>query len=124
MIPTNIRAALRLALLLAFTALSAHAQVTTGKPVVLKQPKHKLAVFKGEVLTASNFSLTVRNPENNLQVRTFTFTPEVRDKMQRIVDAGGYQHGDRIEIQYEPGTDVVVKFKWKPSKIKVPAEPR
>ncbi|MBI3404879.1 MAG: hypothetical protein HY046_05430 [Acidobacteria bacterium] len=115
---TNIFTGLRLAVLLAFATTFANAQVNTGKPVVLKPPKHKLAVFKGEVLSATNYSVTVRNPENNLQLRTFTYSPECREKMQKIIDAGGFQHGDKIQIQYEPGTDVIIKFKGKPSKPK------
>jgi len=92
------------------------AQVDTGAPISVKAPKVKLARFKGEVLSSSTLQIIVRSQENSALVRTFTYTPEVREKMQKVIDAGGYQHGDRVEIEHEPGKDVAIKIKGKPSK--------
>jgi hypothetical protein len=36
--------------------------------------------------------------------------------MQKLLDQGGYQFGDKVVIQYLPGTEVALKIKGKPSK--------
>ena len=115
MIKSSIRAAL-LGAALALVATSVSAQVVTGKPIQLKAPKKKIEKFKGEVLSMTNVQIIVRSQANERAIRTFSYTPEVRDQMQQIIDKGGYQHGDRVEIHHEPGSDVAVKIKGKPSK--------
>jgi hypothetical protein len=115
MVNSSIRAIL-LGAALALAATSVSAQVETGKPVHLKAPKKKIAKFKGEVLSMTNVQIIVRSLENERVIRTFTYTPEVRDKMQQIIDKGGYQHGDKVEIHHEAGTEVALKIKGKPSK--------
>ncbi len=92
------------------------AQVETGKPIQLRAPKKRIAKFKGEVLSMTNVQIIVRSRDNERVIRTFTYTPEMREKMQQIIDRGGYQHGDRVEIQHEPGSDVALKITGKPSK--------
>ena len=115
MINSSIRAAL-LGAALALAATSVSAQVETAKPVQLKAPKKKIQKFKGEVLSMTNVQIIVRSQGNERVIRTFTYTPVVREKMQQIIDRGGYQHGDRVEIHHEPGSEVAVKIKGKPSK--------
>lgn len=100
---------------MALLATSVSAQVETGKPIQLKTPKKKIEKFKGEVLSMTNVQIIVRSQANERVIRTFTYTPEVREQMQKIIDQGGYQHGDRVEIHHEPGSDVAVKIKGKPS---------
>ena len=106
----------RAVLFAAFAASLAAAQVDTGKPITLKPPRVRLVKFKAEVLHANNIQITVRDRGNGLIVRTFRYTEKVRDAMQKIIDRGGYQHGDKVEIHYAPGSDVAVKIKGKPSK--------
>jgi hypothetical protein len=36
--------------------------------------------------------------------------------MQKIIDKGGYQYGDKVTVYYEPATSSAIKFKGKPSK--------
>jgi hypothetical protein len=36
--------------------------------------------------------------------------------MQKIIDTGGYQYGDKVTVFYEPATLKAIKFKGKPSK--------
>ena len=112
---SSIRAAL-LGTAIALLATGVSAQVETGKPIQLKAPKKKIAKFKGEVLSMTNVQIIVRSRDNERVIRTFTYTPEMREKMQQIIDRGGYQHGDRVEIQHEPGSDVALKITGKPSK--------
>ncbi len=118
MIPSDMRTTFRLALWLACAALCAAAQQGASKPIVLKLPKQKLATFKAEVMSATNYSITVRSRENNSLVRTFTYTEQTRAQMQKTIDAGGYHYGDKVEIQFDPGSDVAVKIKGKPSRPK------
>ena len=112
---SSIRAAL-LAVVLALLGTGVSAQVETSKPVKLKTAKTKLEKFKGEVLSMTNVQIIVRSVENERLIRTFTYTPEVRERMQQIIDKGGYQHGDKVEIHCAPGSDVAIKIKGKPSK--------
>ncbi len=101
---------------MALLATTVSAQVETGKPIQLKAPKKKIEKFKAEVLSMTNVQIIVRSQANERVIRTFTYTPEVREQMQKIIDQGGYQHGDRVEIHHEPGSEVAVKIKGKPSK--------
>lgn len=94
------------------------AQVDIGKPIpvkTLKPPKPKLAWFHGEVTQAGPLAITVHSRENELFRKTFSYSPKVRDQMQKILEQGGYQYGDRVRIQYETGKDVALQIKGKPS---------
>lgn len=101
-------------------ALPTGAQLATDKPIVVKSPKSgskpKLVKFKGEVLRCDYVSITVRSRENERLLRTFTYSPGLRGKMHKILDKGGYQYGDKVEIESEPGSDVALRVKGKPSK--------
>ena len=92
------------------------AQVDTSKSIPIKTVKPKLERFRGEVLNATSAAITVRSQENERLIRTFTYSPEVRDTMQKIIDRGGYQYGDKVDIRYEAGSDVALRIKGKPSK--------
>jgi hypothetical protein len=85
-------------------------------PIVVVTKKPKVEKFKGEVLSANSLQIVVRSRENTAIVRTFSYTPAVRQQMQKVIDRGGYQYGDPVEIQHEAGKDVAVKIKGKPSK--------
>jgi hypothetical protein len=65
----------------------------------------------------SNF-ITVRNldPDHQNELRTFTFAPELRPKMQSILDAGGYQNGDRVVVTFLAGSSVALNVRGRPSK--------
>ncbi len=102
--------------LVAAGSISARAQVDTSKPIVIKKLKPKLAIFKGEVMNVTPVAITVRSQENGWLVRTFRYSDEVRDRMQRIIDRGSYQYGDKVKIEYEAGSDVALRIKGKPSK--------
>lgn len=85
-------------------------------PIVVKQPKLKRLKYKGTVIIATRVQITVRDPQNERMVRTFRLSDEMQEKMQQIIDKGGYQHGDKVEIHHVEGTDVATKIKGKPSK--------
>lgn len=96
-------------------ALSAQ-DVETGKPIRLKAPKPKVLKFRGEVLAATSVQMIVRSAENEKVVRTFTYTPKVKEQIDKLVNENRlYQAGDRVEIRHEAGSDVAIKIKGKPS---------
>ncbi len=92
------------------------AQVDISKPIPIKEAKSKLEKFRGEVLNVTNVAITVRSQENERLIRTFTYSPQVREKIQQIIEQGGYQHGDKVEIGHKPGSDVALRIKGRPSK--------
>ena len=95
--------------------------VSEVAPIVVNAvtPKPKadgLAKFQGYVMHASRAQVTVRAMGNDMSIQTFTLSAAAADKMQQIVDKGGYQYGDKIKLEYDPQSMTVVKFKGKPSK--------
>jgi hypothetical protein len=63
-------------------------------------------------------SLQVRSATDARDLHTFTYSPGIREQMQEVFNAGGYQDGDNITIWYRQGTTVALKIKGKPSKKK------
>ena len=100
-------------------ALPGRAQVTTApkinaKPLHIKKPKLPKGRF--EVLHMTSVAIQVRSLANQREIHTFTYANTIRDKMQKLLAAGGYQYGDIVVIEYKPGADIAVKIKGKPSK--------
>ncbi len=100
-------------------AVSARAQVTTA-PVIKLKPVHtqpvKPAKTRFEVLHMMTTAIQVRSLVNGMEIHTFTYSDQIRDAMQKLLDQGGYQYGDKVEIQYQAGTEIALKIKGKPSK--------
>jgi hypothetical protein len=93
----------------------------TAAPIVVAavKPKPKptgLDKFEGFVMNANNAQITVRAKGNDLAIRTFPLSQAASDKMQKIIDKGGYQYGDKVTVYYVPATSQAIKFKGKPSK--------
>jgi hypothetical protein len=72
--------------------------------------------MKGEVIHADANEMVVREQQNGMMVHTFTYTPTLQARMQRISDSGGYQYGDKVKIRYQPGQTVALKIHGRPSK--------
>jgi hypothetical protein len=92
-----------------------------NKPVRIKTPTLAPATpkgnwMKGEVVRADANSIVVREQDNGMMIHTFTYTPEVQAQMQKLLDQGGYQYGDKVKILYQPGQTVALKVRGKPSK--------
>jgi hypothetical protein len=102
-----------------FTGVSARAQMATGAAIKFK-PVHtqevKPAKTRFEVLHMMTTGIQVRSVTNGLEIHTFTYSDQIRDAMLKLLEQGGYQYGDKIEIQYQLGTEVALKIKGKPSK--------
>ena len=95
--------------------------VDTAVPIIVNavKPKPKangLAKFEGFVLHANIVQMTARTKGNDVAIQTFSLSQEASEKMQKIVDKGGYQYGDKVTVYYDPGTMKAFKFKGKPSK--------
>ena len=112
---------------LAISAGAAQAQVVesvVAAPVITKvistiTPKGAptgTSWLKAEVIFAGPNSIVVREQANELVIHSFSFAPEVKDKMQAVLDKGGYQYGDKVNILYEPGQTVALRIHGKPSK--------
>jgi hypothetical protein len=110
---------------LSFSA-SARAQVAEAAavtaPIVVRvlTPKKKTTTsgnwMKAEILHADDNSMVVSEQGNERVIHTFTYSTAVQAKMQKIINAGGYQYGDKIRILYTPGSTVALKIHGKPSK--------
>ena len=93
----------------------------TAVPIIIAavKPKPKptgLDKFEGFVMNANAAQITVRAKGNDLAIRTFALSEEASAKMQKIVDKGGYQYGDKVTVLYEPATSKAITVKGNPSK--------
>ena len=61
-------------------------------------------------------TIQVRSLNNQRDIRTFSYSAGIRDQMRAIYNRGGYQYGDKVEIRYQPGSEIALKIKGKPSK--------
>jgi hypothetical protein len=95
--------------------------VETAAPIIVGavKPKSKnagLGKFEGYVMNANIAQITLRAKDNETWLQTFTLSRAMSEKMQTIVDKGGYQYGDKVTIYYDPTTKQALKIKGKPSK--------
>ena len=58
----------------------------------------------------------MRAKGNDLGIQTFPLSQPVVAHMQKIIDKGGYQYGDKITVYYDSQTHTAVKIKGKPSR--------
>ncbi|MFY9689027.1 MAG: hypothetical protein WA369_17440 [Candidatus Acidiferrales bacterium] len=112
-IAVEIAAALALAVL--FAPRPAIAQLTTSTPVVVRQTPLKTIWLKATIVHADGHSMVVREQANPLALHTFTYSDGLQSAMRLIGQAGGYQYGDKVRIQYKQGGTVALRIKGKPS---------
>jgi hypothetical protein len=100
-------------------AVPVRAQETTA-PMIKAKPMRTAAAkptrTRFEVLHMMTTAIQVRSLVNQREIHTFAYSDQIRDQMQKLLDQGGYQYGDKIQIRYQPGTEVALKIKGKPSK--------
>jgi hypothetical protein len=83
----------------------------------IKPKKHDLhPKVEGTVMNSNSVLITVRSKQNEMAVQTFTLSPDASAKMQKIIDKGGYQYGDKVTVYYDPTTNQAIKVKGKASK--------
>ncbi len=94
--------------------------IDEAKPIIVKlAPKPKptgVLRFDGYIVHANVAQVTVRAKGDDLGIQTFPLNQDVAAKMQKIVDTGGYQYGDKVTIYYDPSSRTAVKIKGKPSR--------
>jgi hypothetical protein len=93
--------------------------VNTAVPIVVNAVTAKptgLLKYPGYVMNANSLTITVRSKKVETMVQSFSLSPQASAKMQQLIDAGGYQYGDKITVYYDPQSQKAVKFKGKPSK--------
>lgn len=120
----GVKHALALAVLMSMSGAAAMAQdpvvIGTAAAIAVQTIKPKkqspYPKFEGTVMNSNNVLITVRSKENELAVRTFTLSEEASAKMQKIIDKGGYQYGDRVTVFFDPVTNKAIKIKGKASK--------
>ena len=95
------------------------AQAAAQNAPVATAPAHSKPVkFRGTVINQTSAFITVQDSDPNHPnvLRTFTFSPQLKPKMQKILDAGGYQHGDKVAVKTLPGSNVALSISGRPSK--------
>jgi hypothetical protein len=108
-----------LALLLCVTGVASFAPEASAQSASAPAPQTEKPIkVRFEVLHMLYQSIQVRSLADMRELHTFTYSPAIRDKMQNIFNAGGYQYGDKVVVWYKRGEDVAFKIKGKPSKPK------
>ena len=94
--------------------------VGEAAPIVVKaitpKPKPGVQKFQGLFLNANNAEVTLKQRGNETAIQTFPLSEVAAAKMQKIIDKGGYQYGDKVTVYYDSQTHKALKFKGKPSR--------
>jgi len=110
---------LAMALVLCVAMLSSSSPEASAQSAPAPAPEtQKIIKVRFEVVHMLYQSIQVRGLADMRELHTFTYSPAIRDKMQNILNAGGYQYGDKVIVWYKRGEDVAFKIKGKPSKPK------
>jgi hypothetical protein len=94
----------------------AQTTASTSAPIVVQERPSKAVWLKAEVVHADLHSIIVRERDNSLLIHTFTYSQKAQDKMNMIVEYGGYQVGDAVSIRWIPGGSEALDIKGRPSK--------
>jgi hypothetical protein len=99
------------------------AQSSLSAPITVRSSSSKASDssakgnwLKAEIIHADLHSMVVREQDNGMMIHTFTYTPDVQALMQKVVEQGGYQYGDKVQILYQQGQTVALRVRGKPSK--------
>lgn len=102
----------------AFSAPALAQEVT--RPVIPIKPAHspneKPVKSRFQVLHMMPAAIQVQSVTDEREIRTLAYSDQIREQMLKLLEKGGYQFGDIVQIEYRPGTDVALKIKGKPSK--------
>jgi hypothetical protein len=82
----------------------------------LHPPNEKPVKSRFQVLRMMTTAIQVQSVADEREIHTFAYSDQIRDQMRNLLDQGGYQYGDKVVIEYRPGTEVALKIKGKPSK--------
>src|ERR1700730_6268359 len=111
--------AIALALLFCVTGAASFAPEASAQSAPAPAPPAEKPIkVRFEVVRMLYQSLQVRSLADMRELHTFTYSPAIRDKMQKIFNDGGYQYGDKVVVWYQQGTAIALNIKGKPSKAK------
>ena len=94
----------------------AQTSADTSAPIIVQEKPLKAVWMKAEVVHADLHTIIVRERDNSLMIHTFTYSEKAQDKMNFIVENGGYQVGDQVSIRWIPGGSEALDIKGRPSK--------
>jgi hypothetical protein len=100
---------------LAFAPAS-HAQMDPMGTVGSKPLKTKPIWLKAQVIHVNQDSIVVRESDHPMIVHTFTFSTKMAEVMEKVRSEGGFQRGDEVRIEHEPGKDEALTIRGRPSK--------
>jgi hypothetical protein len=94
--------------------------VSEAAPIIVNavkpKPKPGVQKFEGVFLHANIAQVTVKARGDDPTIQTFPLSQVAADKMQKIIDNGGYQYGDKITVYYDTQSHQALKIKGKPSR--------
>jgi hypothetical protein len=105
----NLQAVALAFVFLSFAVPCVSAQVTTAPTIIIKQPKPKYDYFRGQVVNFTPKIVTVREPKNVYNTRTFDFTPELAGKLENR----HMEPGTKITVKFLRGSSTAVRLKGK-----------
>jgi hypothetical protein len=105
-----------LALASAISAQPTAAQTTTTSPVAVKEVPAKPIWMKAEVIHFDSNSIVVREEADERMIHAFTYSPKAQAQIQKALNKGGYQSGDKVKIRFLKGQTVALAIHGKPSK--------
>lgn len=94
----------------------AQSTADTTAPIIVQEKPSKAVWLKAEVVHADLHTIIVRERDNSMMIHTFTYSEKAQDKMNFIVENGGYQVGDQVSIRWIPGGSEALDIKGRPSK--------
>ncbi len=89
--------------------------IVSNTPIVVKETPAKATWLRAEVVHADSHTIIVRDEDNAMLIHTFTYSEKAQNKMNQILDNGGYQSGDKVRIRWMPGGSVALDIKGRPS---------
>src|ERR1700693_2430572 len=101
----NLALSAALASFVATAALPSYAQNSGTAPIVVRQSPvkpGKSVWLKAEVVHADRNSIIVREQEDPLVIHTFTYSDQLKPKMEKFADQGQFQVGDKVKILFQP----------------------
>jgi len=95
--------------------------INEAAPILVKAitPKKKdlgTTKFHGFFMNGNQAQVTLKAKGDDMAIQTFPLSQDASEKMQKIIDKGGYQYGDKITVYYDAQTHKALKFKGKPSR--------
>ena len=92
------------------------AQVTTTKPIRVKQAKIQTDKYKGIIVTWTPVSITVRPKESTTLLRTFSFS----EALQRRVENRYMENGDTVTVYVRKGSETAEKLSGRIRRYEAP----